>query len=102
MYCFRPDGVDAPPPPAAPLDADGLGDFARLEGGPSESDFAPLAAAFALADDFFTDAGDLSFDALPPPACLAFVLPPLPSGTRPLRSSFEAAWVVVGERGGTA
>ena len=58
--------------------------------------------AFALAAGFLTDAGDLSFDALPPPACLAFVLPPLPSGTRPLRSSFEAAWVVVGERGGTA
>ena len=98
MYCFRLDGVDAPPPP---LDADGLGDFARLEGGPSESDFAPFAAAVALDADFLTDAGDLSFDALPPPA-LAFVLPPLPSGTRPLRSSFEAAWVVVGECGGTA
>lgn len=100
MYCFRLAGVDAPP--LIPLDADGLGDFARLEGGPSESDFAPLVPAVALDAGFLTDAGDLSFDALPPPACLAFVLPPLPSGTRPLRSSFEAAWVVVGERGGTA
>ena len=73
---------------------DGLGEFALLEGGPSES-AAPAAAAAALPVDFLTDAGE-GFAALAP---LAFILPPLPSGTRPLRSSFEAAWVVRSKRG---